>query len=42
MKKWNNFYGSIGNTILLLILIGLMVTALIYMKQNPDVYFPGN
>ena len=40
MKKWNNFYGSIANTILLLILIGLMITVIIYMKQNPDVYFP--
>ncbi len=41
MKKWNNFYGSIFNSILLLILICLMIVALYYMRQNPDIYFPG-
>ncbi len=42
MKKWNKFYGSIGNTMLLLVLIALMIIVIIYMKQNPEVYFPEN
>lgn len=40
MKKYNKFFGSTINTVLLLILIALMITAILYMKQNPDIYFP--
>ncbi|MEN9338519.1 MAG: hypothetical protein RI945_244 [Candidatus Parcubacteria bacterium] len=38
MKKWNNFFGSKLNTVLLLVLIILMIVALRYMYANPEVY----
>ncbi len=40
MQKWNSFFGSIVNTVLLVVLVVLMVWAIRVMLRNEDTYMP--
>ena len=42
MKKWDNFFGSKLNSVLLIILIVLLVMVLLYMRKNKEAYEENN
>lgn len=42
MKKWDNFFGSKLNSVLLIILIILLVIVLVYMRKNKEAYEENN